>query len=60
MTQFKDFDEASDQIELLNENPDLIDERFQLDETYTDLLTLVEPLKLDVRPKLLRRSFFST
>lgn len=50
MTQFKDFDEASDQIELLDENPDLIDERFQLDETYTDLITLDEQLKLDVRP----------
>ena len=53
MTQFKDFDETSDQIELLDENPDLTEERFEMEEDYLDLITLAEQLKLDSRPNII-------
>ena len=52
MTQFKDFDENSDQIEFLDENPDLTEEGFEIEEAYLDLFTLAEQLKLDSRPNI--------
>ena len=56
VNQFRDFDEVSDQIELLDENPELIDESYQIEETYLSLITLTEQLKLDSRPN--QRFFF--
>ena len=52
VNQFRDFDEVSDLIELLDENPDLIDEGSQIEETYFDLIILSEQLKLNSRSNI--------